>query len=255
MTERRYSEAEMAEIFERATRDARAPGDDGEGLALNRAEGLTLAQLQEIAREVGISPEAVARSAAALELRSGQGDAVRRVMGAPLGVSRSVSLPGPVTDEAWQRTVALLRDTFDANGKVYETGEFREWRNGNLSVVLEPEEEGARLRMRTRKSGGEAMPIAGAGLVGISAFAAVYGVLQGGMVMGSLSEALSLLFLGGGLWTVGYLNLRSWSKRRLEQFRETAARIAGMVSESGSRDAEAAEGSRRLGADPEDTPE
>ena len=36
MTERRYSEAEMAEIFERATRDTRAPGDDGEGLALAR---------------------------------------------------------------------------------------------------------------------------------------------------------------------------------------------------------------------------
>jgi hypothetical protein len=181
---------------------------------------------------VGISPEAVTRSAAALELRSSQGDAVRRVMGAPLGVSRSVSLPGPVTDEAWQRTVALLRDTFDANGKVHETGEFREWRNGNLSVVLEPEGEGARLRMRTRKSGGEAMPIAGAGLVGISAFAAVYGVLQGGMVMGSLSEAISLFFLGGGVWTVGYLNLRSWSTRRLRQFRELGMRIAGMTPEA-----------------------
>ena len=97
--------------------------------------------------------------------------------------------------------------------------------------VLEPEGEGARLRMRTRKSGGEAMPIAGAGLVGISAFAAVYGVLQGGMVMGSLSEAISLFLLGGGVWTVGYLNLRSWSTRRLEQFRETAARIAGLASD------------------------
>ncbi|UCC26040.1 MAG: hypothetical protein JSU98_02850 [Gemmatimonadales bacterium] len=231
MTERRYTDAEMAEIFDRATREGAAPAEGPEARALMRADGFTLSELQEIGREAGIAPEAVARSAAALELRSEEAEAVRRVVGAPLGVSRSVSLPRRVTEDEWHRIVAALRDTFDANGRVRESGEFREWRNGNLSVALEPEGQGTRLRMRTRKGGGEALPIAGVGLFGISAFAAVYGVLQGAPVMSSLSEALSLLLLGGGLWTAGYLSLKGWARRRLAQFRETGARIAGIAAE------------------------
>ena len=54
MTERRFNEAEIAAILERASkRDAAA------SRRLEPGEGLTLAQLQEIGREVGIASEAI----------------------------------------------------------------------------------------------------------------------------------------------------------------------------------------------------
>ncbi len=54
----RYSEGEIAQIFERAT-EAQATG----GPSAVSGDGLTLAQLQEIGREVGISSDLITKAA------------------------------------------------------------------------------------------------------------------------------------------------------------------------------------------------
>jgi hypothetical protein len=64
MSDRRYDDEETAAIFLTAAENPQAAP-----LHLPSNEGLTLADLQEIGREVGISPEAVAQAAQALELR------------------------------------------------------------------------------------------------------------------------------------------------------------------------------------------
>ena len=56
MTERRFSDAEVAQIFERAT--------SGHGLQTTHAgEGMTLVELQSIGKEVGIPADEIARAA------------------------------------------------------------------------------------------------------------------------------------------------------------------------------------------------
>ena len=65
MSERRYSEDEVAEILDRAT-EANTPG--GGGLT---SGGMSLAELQDIGDEVGIPREVIARAAAT----TGAGDA------------------------------------------------------------------------------------------------------------------------------------------------------------------------------------
>src|SRR4051794_40505284 len=64
MADRRYNDDEIAEIFQKAS-------ESPQGTSLQRSgeEGLTLAELQEIGREAGISPEAVDRAARSLEVR------------------------------------------------------------------------------------------------------------------------------------------------------------------------------------------
>ena len=64
--ERRYTDDEVAEIFEAASRPV-APRDEPADSA--SPTGLTLARLQEIGREVGIAPEQIAEAAAALDRR------------------------------------------------------------------------------------------------------------------------------------------------------------------------------------------
>jgi len=63
MTDRRYNDEEVAAIFLRA-----AEGPQSLPLTLSRDEGLTLADLPEIGREVGIPPEAVSQAAQAVAL-------------------------------------------------------------------------------------------------------------------------------------------------------------------------------------------
>src|SRR5512140_737780 len=141
MAERRYSEAEMASIFENAA-DAEAAGRRPS----HAPDGMTLAQLQEIGREVGISPEAVAQAA---RLVAQRGKAVsRRWLGLPIGVGRTLDLGRRLTDHEWEDLVVDLRETFDARGHVSVQGSFREWTNGNLQALLEPTSTGQRLRIR-----------------------------------------------------------------------------------------------------------
>jgi hypothetical protein len=66
MAERRYSDKEIAAIFRAATEGPQSRQPD-----VPHDEGLTVADLQAIGREVGISPEAVARAAQAIHIRRG----------------------------------------------------------------------------------------------------------------------------------------------------------------------------------------
>ena len=77
MSERQYNQEEVAAIFERASERERT-------VLPAAAEGLTLAALQDIGREVGISLESV--SLAARSLDEAGHPASRRFMGLPIGV-------------------------------------------------------------------------------------------------------------------------------------------------------------------------
>jgi hypothetical protein len=77
MAERRYTDEEVAAIFERATETEHAALPAAEG------KGMTLAALQEIGREAGISPESI--SAAARSLDTAGRLTSRTFMGFPVG--------------------------------------------------------------------------------------------------------------------------------------------------------------------------
>ena len=62
MSERRYNDEEVAAIFLRAAEEPQAAP-----VRVPREEGLTLRELQEIGREVGIPPDAVAQAAQTVE--------------------------------------------------------------------------------------------------------------------------------------------------------------------------------------------
>src|SRR5680860_1200182 len=154
MTQRRYSEEEVAAIFERAAEEEAT----GSRVA-RRAEGRTLAELKAIGAEAGLPPELVERAAASLDRA---GEATRRsFLGFPLTVGRSVELGRAVSNEEWERLVADLRVTFNAQGRVSSNGPFRQWRNGNLRAVLEPTATGHRLRIETMKGGARSLMTTG----------------------------------------------------------------------------------------------
>ena len=146
MPERRYSDEEVAEIFARATEAERSTPR-----RLRSTEGMTMAQLQEIGREAGIAPELVARAAHSLDEPAQP--PVRKFLGFPVGVGRTVTLDRRLTDEEWERLVVDLRETFDARGVVRTDGAFRQWTNGNLQVLVEPDGAGQRIRLRTLRGG------------------------------------------------------------------------------------------------------
>lgn len=215
--ERRYDEAEVAWMLQRAA-------DSGPALpADERRPGVTLAELQEAAREAGLDPAAVARAANEVALGAHLPAAVRSAWGLPVGVSRTIEFGGPVSDEAWSRMVLHFRRTFQADGKLLRDGSLREWRNGNLRATLEPTPSGHRLHLSTHKSTARVRLLT----------SAAYGVLTVGMVglygVPSTLQEWGLLampaVLGALSFITGPLRLPSWSRERAAQMERLAVEL------------------------------
>jgi hypothetical protein len=219
MTERRYSEAEVAAIFDRA-----AKAQVVNRPQLSAGEGLTLAGLQEIGRDVGIPPELVAQAARSID-RVGR-ETTRTLLGLPIGVGKTVDLGRRLTDAEWERLVVDLRETFDAAGAVKQDGAFRQWSNGNLKVLVEPTPTGHQVRMQTLKS--RSVTLIGGGLAALGITAAWVVSLR---VAGRFAEPRAfndivlLAAMGLGMFGWGALGLPSWARLRRRQMEELAERL------------------------------
>jgi hypothetical protein len=219
VSERRYSEEEVAAVFERAT-------DDRQGTRRQVASGtgMTLAELQEIGREVGIPPEAIAQAASSLD-HTGQPSS-RKYLGLPIGVGRTFHLGRSLTEAEWERLVVDLRETFDARGSVRSDGSFRQWTNGNLQALLEPTSTGHRLRLRTTKGNARAMMTAGLALLATAAVTFVVGSLFPGMGTDVLERVALIAGTGIALGGLGALRLPDWARRRALQMDGVISRLA-----------------------------
>jgi len=217
MSERRYTEEEVTTIFHAAAEGPSTPTHDR-----SLADGLTLADLQAIGREVGLSPEAVAHAAQALEVR--RGAVSRKFLGLPIGVERRVALRRRLTDEEWERLVVQLRDVFKARGRTKSDGSLRQWTNGNLYVLLEPTPVGDRLRLGSLNGGASASLRLGLAALGATALLAIAGLLGGQAT--NLGTMVGLLAGGLALIANGALRLPGWARLRGRQMEDVAAQLS-----------------------------
>lgn len=218
--ERRYSGQEIDEILARATQDG-----TGREPAERPADGLTLAELRDIGREVGISGHRIDAAAHSLDRGSG----VDRSFGIPLAVSRTVPLPRAPTEPEWEALVSDLRATFGAAGRIHRDGNLRGWTNGNLHAFVEPDGGGHRLRMGSTKGNARGLFAVGGGMLGMSA---VLGTLTALGADVPLAGAGSLLAMSAGTFLAGAAGLPRWARARLRQMDEIGRRT---VERLGSR--------------------
>ena len=145
---REFDDAEVSRILERAAEQQRV----AERGALVRQRGTSLAQLQEIAAEVGIDPRFV--RAAALEVDVATPDRERKeILGVPRHLEDVRVTVGTIDDTQWGRIVEELRASFGSHGVVSQFGEIREWASGVstnadsmvVRVKLEPAGDGETL--------------------------------------------------------------------------------------------------------------
>ncbi|MEP6831736.1 MAG: hypothetical protein ABJB74_00020 [Gemmatimonas sp.] len=214
MTNRRYSDEEVAAIFAKAI--------EAEGPALtqpSRDDGLSLTDLQNIGRDVGLTPEAVANAARSMD--AGAPASARTFLGFPIAVERTVMLNRRLTDEEWELLVVKLRDAFDAKGRVSASGSFRQWTNGNLQALLEPTASGHRLRLRTVKASAQVGIRMGMFAIAMSGAVALSGAVAGHFV-NALPGVTLLLTVGVGALASSVLPLRQWANRRRQQMESIA---------------------------------
>ncbi len=219
MTERRFSDDEVAAIFERAAHAQHTAQPQ-----LMSGDGMTLADLQEIGREVGIAPALVAQAVTALD-HAGR-PASRSFLGLPIGVGRTIQLGRNLTDAEWERLVVDLRDTFDARGTVRQDGALRQWTNGNLQALLEPTANGHRLRLRTLKGNARSLMGTGLAMLGITVVMVLTNLVAGAGLAEAARPIAFLSALGLGMLGAGAVGVPGWARLRARQMEEVAARLA-----------------------------
>ncbi|HET9066284.1 MAG TPA: hypothetical protein VFN22_10745 [Gemmatimonadales bacterium] len=223
MTDRRYTDDEMAEIFRRATDSTH----QAETHAAARP-GMSLAELQEIGAEAGIPAEQVAMAARSLDQPHAIGPATRRMLGLPIAVADDAQLDRTLSDAEWDQLVVMARDTFAARGKLRQDGKFRQWTNGNLQVLLEPGTHGDRLRLRTVNGYARQMILMGGGAMGIAAAVSLTPILTGNAAALANLDGMAILgLIGVAMFARGVYGLRRWGERRAKQFRELIERARG----------------------------
>lgn len=224
--ERRYREDEIQEIFERAaSKEAR-----GVPAPVHEA-GLTLSDLQDIGRQVGLEPARIAEAATALDTRPEI--LPRRTMwGVPVSVGQIVELDRAPTDREWELLVAEIRRTFGARGQLTEAGSLREWSNGNLHVYVEPTETGHRLRMGTLK--GNAASVTAMGVVGLGmGIVFLISLLADGKLAKGLFLPVAFMVMGAAALVSNLVGLPKWALQREQQMNHIANRATELIGTGG----------------------
>jgi hypothetical protein len=195
MSERRYRDEEVRRIFKLATTD-----------------------------KVANAPDVVARAAAALD--AGAPTSARKSLGMPVEVGTIVPLPRALTDREWEILVGEVRRVFRARGQVHSVGNSREWRNGNLHVVVEPAQTGYRLRLGTLK--GDAAGINALGATGVIASLVTWGVH---FVSNDPNVLVAPVLFAAGVtaFAANRLRLPAWASMRETQFQEIVAKVRSMI--------------------------
>jgi hypothetical protein len=198
---------------------------------------LTLSELQEIGREIGVAPDAVARAAAQLDqatpvaspMQLPAAAVTRRRLGFPVGVGRTVALPRKMTESEWEQLVVDLRSTFDAKGRIELQGSFREWRNGNLRAIVEPAPSGERFTLKSVKKND-------IGLLTLGSILAVGGALmafsfwaRAEVMPEPMNRALIFAVVGSAMFTGAALRLRAWARERRAQFDNVIGRLLSVM--------------------------
>jgi hypothetical protein len=219
---RRYEEHEVRKIL-----DLAISRDDAPVPAIPSRDGLTLSQLQEIGREVGLPPERISEAVAVYE-RRGQLLPRKTSFGLPTSVGSSVALPRRPTDHEWERLVAELRTTFGGKGVVTAHGSMREWAHSSFHAFVEPTETGYRLRMTDSRAAALGVGVLFGGF--LVAFASVILIALLSKEDPGLRLLIPALFgLGGvGVTTGSAIGLPAWAseqEKRMEHISKFAATL------------------------------
>lgn len=227
---RKYTDQEVALVIKRAAELQMQESEQSE----SRAAGLSLTELEQVAREAGLDPALVRRAAADLDTRNSTSPH-SRFLGGPSIITIERTISGEVSADDYELIVEELRRVFNDNGIVSTLGRSLAWtsipsgrRRGGRSVniTVSPRDGNTVIRaeesLRSVAGGlfGGLMGGIGGGTTGAS-MAVGIGVLHSAVAFGGIW--LSVL---GGSYLLARTIFANVARRSGSRLREAVDRIA-----------------------------
>jgi transposase-like protein len=233
---RRYSDDEVEEIVRQAAEEQAAHPTE---------EGMSLRTVQQIADDVGISPERVARAARNLEARetarppaaSGPG---AFWLGSPTVIASERVVDGEVAESAYEEIIAEVQATLATDGEVDTRGRSLTWRTvkpvlgKRRAVQVRVTSRGGKTRIHVQERLGEmAVTLYSSILVGggIGGVATILGMGLGWLGAGLEAGLLSAVWFPG-MYVLTRAIFRGVASKKLSNLDELGDRIAAIAAES-----------------------
>ena len=234
---RTYSEEEIAALLQRS---AQLQADDTRAEKKSQSAGLTLTELETIARESGMDPSYLHRAALEMEMSKGK-PSMPKKSDTHIYVDRFFS--GELTDEIWEEIVFELRRKYESSssdmygstlgkGITEQIGRSREWRVTSFSGVQ------TTVLFRPAKKGGTRVELSQrVGVASTKAESILYGVFTAffpALIALAATKSLAwgsawLLALTALFIPVVYYLDTLWRNKKLRQLNETGDRLIEMM--------------------------
>jgi hypothetical protein len=215
---RRFTDREMRLIFERAGEaDVGAQSD----------KGYSLAEIQEIALQVGLSPTDVARAASTIS----SPEASYPVLGGPIRFHASRILESTLTDDGVASVALRIREATGLHGELRDVPGGAEWRvrsaMGLIVVDFTARGTGTRVDLTVARDDQAAVTAIGVGFAGLVAGVATAIAAANGLHVGALAGVgIGAVTAIGGAWAgirlVWSRASRRWA-RKTDALMETIA--------------------------------
>lgn len=232
---RRYNEKEVSRLLKRASELQRASP------TAPNPSGLTLAELEDVAREAGLDVTLLRQAATELERSPLETTVVEKLAGGPAHIVIELTLPFEADEASFGGLIPSIESAFGIGGQVGQVGRTFTWtwgqrnsgRTGQTRVTIGRGETHIRVEENYgTMMGGLFGGILGGvgGGVGLGAAPAV------GMALGStvLAFGLPVLVVGGTYWGV-----RTGFARYVQRRRRALERLAHEISQALSVNSEA----------------
>jgi len=233
---RRYTETEVEEMVRQAANDQ---------LAHPTEEGMSLRTVQQIADEVGISPERIERAARRLAdrdlARSPAGpDTAARWLGGPTQVTVEQVVEGEVSESRYDDIVDEIEATVSTRGQPEMLGRSLTWRaedpvlGKRRAVQVRVTSQGGQTRIQVRERLGElAVTLYGGILLGggVGGVATILAIGAAWLGHGFEAGLLSAGWLGG-MYALTRTVFRAVSRHKRTELQELSDRIAVEATES-----------------------
>ena len=141
--ERLYTEKEISKILEKA-------GEKQANQGAQETHGLTLAELKQIAADVGLDPALVASVASELDASPARSSWFSQ-LGVPTKINVERIIPGKVSEDDWPEIVRLLEESLGIIGASGQIGKSLEWTHTSkfvqYRVSFHPVKDGTKVRV------------------------------------------------------------------------------------------------------------
>ncbi len=220
---RLYTEKEISAILKRSGELQSKRGD-------LPSQGLSIDELQQIAREVGIDPDLVTEAATELE-RTGGVKERRRLAGMPIELAVERVVSGEITDAQWSDIAAEIGDAFGLVGSSSQVGRMMQWthtgrRTSQLQVTLTPRDGQTKIRIH-----GNYKHRVLATLIPLSLMGLMQGLVvplsQGLPVFAAVGISVAIV---GAIYLLVMMGLTTYIDKRERDARKLMDRIERMIS-------------------------